>query len=246
MDQAHHVQVCDPCCCDARRRVGDATCAPAAWHCCCSLLRGCTSPWCYSAGLGQIDHGHLYKNDPELGMLVVKIGGPAYRIGMGGGAASSVPSGGNRAELDFNAVQVGERAPGLQPAPAVARRPRAPARAGCSPLARGSPRSAARLLPPLPLPAARRCGGGAEAVARGARVRGAWRKEPDRADPRPGAPLVMHASRRVHAAPLLLLLVVVVGQRPLPCLPRCVAREIGRGRQLQRGQGDYLPAGRQD
>ena len=40
-------------------------------------------------------------------MLIIKIGGPAYRIGMGGGAASSVPSGGSsRAELDFNAVQV--------------------------------------------------------------------------------------------------------------------------------------------
>ena len=38
-------------------------------------------------------------------MLIVKIGGPAYRIGMGGGAASSVPSGSNAAELDFNAVQ---------------------------------------------------------------------------------------------------------------------------------------------
>ncbi len=58
-------------------------------------------------GLGQIDHSHLYKNDPDLGMLVVKIGGPAYRIGMGGGAASSVPSGSNSADLDFNAVQVG-------------------------------------------------------------------------------------------------------------------------------------------
>ncbi len=63
-----------------------------------------------SAGLGQIDHDHLDKLDPALGMLIVKIGGPAYRIGMGGGAASSVPSGGregaNAADLDFNAVQV--------------------------------------------------------------------------------------------------------------------------------------------
>lgn len=67
---------------------------------------------CCSAGLGQIDHEHLYKNDPELGMLVVKIGGPAYRIGMGGGAASSVPSGSNSADLDFNAVQV-RRLPAL-------------------------------------------------------------------------------------------------------------------------------------
>ncbi len=61
----------------------------------------------YSGGIGQIDHQHLEKNPPEVGMLVIKIGGPAYRIGMGGGAASSVPSGGSsRAELDFNAVQV--------------------------------------------------------------------------------------------------------------------------------------------
>lgn len=58
--------------------------------------------------LPQIDHRHLEKNPPEIGMLVVKIGGPAYRIGMGGGAASSVPSGSNKADLDFNAVQVGQ------------------------------------------------------------------------------------------------------------------------------------------
>ena len=37
---------------------------------------------------------------------MVKIGGPAYRIGMGGGAASSIASGSNKADLDFNAVQV--------------------------------------------------------------------------------------------------------------------------------------------
>jgi phosphoribosylformylglycinamidine synthase len=59
-----------------------------------------------SGGVGQIDHRHLEKVDGEIGMLVVKIGGPAYRIGMGGGAASSVPSGSNKADLDFNAVQV--------------------------------------------------------------------------------------------------------------------------------------------
>jgi len=65
-------------------------------------------PIMFSGGLGQIDHSHLYKNDPELGMLIVKIGGPAYRIGMGGGAASSLPSGSNNSELDFNAVQRGD------------------------------------------------------------------------------------------------------------------------------------------
>ena len=43
----------------------------------------------FSGGIGQIDHDHLEKATAEVGMLVVKIGGPAYRIGMGGGAASS-------------------------------------------------------------------------------------------------------------------------------------------------------------
>lgn len=65
-------------------------------------------PIMFSAGVGQIDHRHLEKADGEVGMLVVKIGGPAYRIGMGGGAASSVPSGSNKADLDFNAVQRGD------------------------------------------------------------------------------------------------------------------------------------------
>ncbi|XLU27026.1 hypothetical protein S245_063092, partial [Arachis hypogaea] len=65
-------------------------------------------PIMFSAGIGQIDHHHISKGDPEIGMLVVKIGGPAYRIGMGGGAASSMVSGQNDAELDFNAVQRGD------------------------------------------------------------------------------------------------------------------------------------------
>ncbi|KAL8151773.1 hypothetical protein V2J09_021581 [Rumex salicifolius] len=65
-------------------------------------------PIMFSAGIGQIDHVHITKGEPEIGMLVVKIGGPAYRIGMGGGAASSMVSGQNDAELDFNAVQRGD------------------------------------------------------------------------------------------------------------------------------------------
>ncbi|RCV25129.1 hypothetical protein SETIT_5G141700v2 [Setaria italica] len=56
-------------------------------------------PIMFSGAIGQIDHAHILKGDPEIGMLVVKIGGPAYRIGMGGGAAS---------KLDFNAVQRGD------------------------------------------------------------------------------------------------------------------------------------------
>ena len=53
-------------------------------------------PIMFSGGMGQIDHSHLEKEKPAEGMLIVKIGGPAYRIGMGGGAASSLASGSNK------------------------------------------------------------------------------------------------------------------------------------------------------
>lgn len=65
-------------------------------------------PIMFSAGVGQLDGNHTVKGEPEKGMLVVKIGGPCYRIGIGGGAASSrVQSEGN-ADLDFDAVQRGD------------------------------------------------------------------------------------------------------------------------------------------
>lgn len=42
-------------------------------------------------------------------MEVAKVGGPVYRIGVGGGAASSVQvQGDNKSELDFGAVQRGD------------------------------------------------------------------------------------------------------------------------------------------
>merc|ERR1719409_749351 len=53
----------------------------------------------------MIDHAHIAKEDPKEGQLIVKLGGPAYRIGVGGGAASSMVAGDNVVELDFNAVQ---------------------------------------------------------------------------------------------------------------------------------------------
>jgi phosphoribosylformylglycinamidine synthase len=65
-------------------------------------------PIMFSGGIGQIDAGHTRKAGPEPAMWVVKIGGPAYRIGMGGGAASSMVQGTNVSELDFNAVQRGD------------------------------------------------------------------------------------------------------------------------------------------
>jgi len=65
-------------------------------------------PIMFSGGIGQLDGRHVHKGTPEVDMWVVKIGGPAYRIGMGGGAASSMVQGDNAAELDFNAVQRGD------------------------------------------------------------------------------------------------------------------------------------------
>ncbi len=65
-------------------------------------------PIMFSGGIGRMDHRHVAKGAPEVGMWVVKLGGPAYRIGMGGGAASSMVQGENAAELDFNAVQRGD------------------------------------------------------------------------------------------------------------------------------------------
>mmetsp|Transcript_1954 Transcript_1954/g.2633 ORF Transcript_1954/g.2633 Transcript_1954/m.2633 type:complete len:1318 (-) Transcript_1954:1092-5045(-) len=65
-------------------------------------------PIMFSAGVGQLDGKHTTKGEPEKGMLVVKIGGPAYRIGIGGGAASSRVQSSENADLDFDAVQRGD------------------------------------------------------------------------------------------------------------------------------------------
>jgi phosphoribosylformylglycinamidine synthase len=65
-------------------------------------------PIMFSAGVGQMDGRFSDKGAPEKGMLVIKIGGPAYRIGIGGGAASSRVQSSENADLDFDAVQRGD------------------------------------------------------------------------------------------------------------------------------------------
>jgi phosphoribosylformylglycinamidine synthase len=64
-------------------------------------------PIMFTGGIGQIDEYHVKKERPVQTMKIVQVGGPAYRIGIGGGAASSMIQGENREELDFNAVQRG-------------------------------------------------------------------------------------------------------------------------------------------
>ncbi len=69
---------------------------------------GFLKPIMFTAGIGQIDARHTEKNQGEKGMLIVQVGGPAYRVGFGGGAASSMLQGENASDLDFNAVQRGD------------------------------------------------------------------------------------------------------------------------------------------
>ena len=54
-----------------------------------SETREWVKPIMFSAGVGLVsDHGYN-KDDVRVGMLIVELGGPAYRIGIGGGSASS-------------------------------------------------------------------------------------------------------------------------------------------------------------
>nr|XP_054754771.1 phosphoribosylformylglycinamidine synthase-like isoform X2 [Lytechinus pictus] len=66
-------------------------------------------PIMFSGGVGSLEEGHIKKDSPQQDMKVVKLGGPIYRIGVGGGAASSIQvQGDNTESLDFGAVQRGD------------------------------------------------------------------------------------------------------------------------------------------
>lgn len=69
---------------------------------------GFLKPIMFTAGVGQLDGRHTEKAREEKGMVIVQVGGPAYRVGFGGGAASSMLQGENESSLDFNAVQRGD------------------------------------------------------------------------------------------------------------------------------------------
>ena len=71
------------------------------------VQRGYHKPIMLAGGLGvvrdELTHKHLF----APGTLLVQLGGPGMRIGMGGGAASSLSSGSNDIALDFDSVQRG-------------------------------------------------------------------------------------------------------------------------------------------
>ncbi|OSZ67994.1 phosphoribosylformylglycinamidine synthase [Hydrogenophaga sp. IBVHS2] len=71
------------------------------------VQRGYHKPIMIAGGLGSIDATQTRKIEFPAGTLLVQLGGPGMKIGMGGGAASSMATGTNAADLDFDSVQRG-------------------------------------------------------------------------------------------------------------------------------------------
>jgi phosphoribosylformylglycinamidine synthase len=71
------------------------------------VRRGYHKPIMIAGGLGMISASQVKKLPFGAGTLLVQLGGPGMRIGMGGGAASSMAAGSNTAALDFDSVQRG-------------------------------------------------------------------------------------------------------------------------------------------
>ena len=68
---------------------------------------GYHKPIMIAGGVGTIDAQLTQKILFPAGTLLIQLGGPGMRIGMGGSAASSMASGTNAAQLDFDSVQRG-------------------------------------------------------------------------------------------------------------------------------------------
>ncbi|MDE2416304.1 MAG: phosphoribosylformylglycinamidine synthase [Burkholderiales bacterium] len=72
-----------------------------------TVQRGYHKPIMIAGGLGVIDATQTHKIEFPAGSLLIQLGGPGMRIGMGGSAASSMATGANAAHLDFDSVQRG-------------------------------------------------------------------------------------------------------------------------------------------
>ena len=70
-------------------------------------VRGYHKPIMIAGGVGNIAARDTHKHALTAGSLVVQLGGPGMLIGLGGGAASSMATGTNTADLDFDSVQRG-------------------------------------------------------------------------------------------------------------------------------------------
>ena len=70
-------------------------------------VRGYHKPVMLAGGIGAISASQSHKAAVKSGALLVQIGGPGMLIGIGGGAASSMDTGANMEDLDFDSVQRG-------------------------------------------------------------------------------------------------------------------------------------------
>ncbi len=66
---------------------------------------GYHKPVMLAGGMGNIAEAHVQKQPFTEGALLIVLGGPAMKIGLGGGAASSVAAGTSKEDLDFASVQ---------------------------------------------------------------------------------------------------------------------------------------------
>ena len=71
------------------------------------VRRGYHKPIMIAGGLGSIAASQTAKIAFPPGSLLIQLGGPGMRIGMGGSAASSMAAGANATALDFDSVQRG-------------------------------------------------------------------------------------------------------------------------------------------
>lgn len=68
---------------------------------------GYHKPIMLAGGIGNIRDDQTKKDVPPACSLLIVLGGPGMRIGLGGGAASSMTTGSNSEALDFDSVQRG-------------------------------------------------------------------------------------------------------------------------------------------
>lgn len=75
---------------------------------------GYVKPIMFSAGIGLVSDNHLTKiteedlTETDDNILIVRLGGPAFKIGVGGGSASSRSQDSKNKEIDLSAVQRGD------------------------------------------------------------------------------------------------------------------------------------------
>ena len=62
-------------------------------------------PVMLAGGIASIDQSRVTKNGFPAGTKLVVLGGPSFRIGLGGGSSSSLTQGSNNAGIDFASVQ---------------------------------------------------------------------------------------------------------------------------------------------